>query len=835
MPINEIGTLYTPSIYGRKSFPLNHKGDPIFYKPFDAQSINVVSIDSDTINIPNHFFRTGEPLKYSYNLLSTPIGISPTSPGALGITTQFPSIVYPIVVDKNNIRISLGSSYAANNEYVDITSLGIGTQHSFEAFKQNSKCLITLNNIIQSPISVGSTTKVISYTETSLFLDSLQNIKIGTCLRINDEIVRVASINYDTKEIKLSRGIDVLGTDIVTFSSSLIGGYVDILSGNYNIIKDTIYFDDPPLEGRKIIYKILTSDINYSNYSFNLLTDILTAGSQVLLTWTNPPTEIPQQKYYFVIKNSNNNFSFAETFYNAVQGTKVSFGNISNNEFPVSDFQLVFFYPNIDSTFNGRVFLKSNYDGNLVFDDISEQFTGITSSFELKSSGISTVGIKSDNGILLVNNIFQYPGFDEAFSFTESASKTYANFVGFGTTGFTGKSYDINVKDYPRGGIIVSYGTTSGSNYTPLSAYSNLPLTGSSAGIGASVSFNIDLYGNVKDFKFTNFGYNYKVGEILVPTGTTGVGTQITSDKIQVTINDTIKDSFNAWNIGILDKLDDLSDKTNGVRKTFSLTKDGQRISLDTESQYEIELQYNLLVFVNDVLQIPNSSYTFNGGSIITFTESIPTGSNVKIYIYKGYYNDTFIGTSIPKIKEGDLVQLAQDIYGIPPLEENARIIKEFISADVLRTNVYFDIGLSEDSSQLRSITWTPQKTDLILDGVYLSKSRLEQNSEIDTFSIITQNVTVGIGTTVGITTTLGTYIGLATNIIGINTTAGIGSLISIGDYVESSYTGLGVSIVSIGTSSIGMHTTSSQNISGIVTYSPTGTTTTPISFYRKL
>ena len=834
MPINEIGTIYTPSIYGRKSFPLNHKGDPIFYKIFNSQSSSVVNVSSDIINIPNHFFRTGEPLKYNSGAGSS-IGISTTSPGALGITSQFSSTVYPIVVDKDNIRISLGSSYAASNQYVDITSLGIGTQHSFEAFKQNSKCLITLNNIIQSPISVGSTTNVISYTENSLFVNSLQNIKIGTCLRINNEIVRVASINYDTKEIKLSRGTDVLGTDVITFSSSLIGGYVDVLSGNYNIIKNTIYFDDPPLEGKKIIYKILTPDINYSNYSFNLFTDILTTGSQVLLSWTNPPTEIPQQKYYFVIKNSNNNFSFAETFFNAIQGTKVSFGNISNNEFAVSDFQLVFFYPNIDSTFNGRVFLKSNYDGNLVFDDISEQFTGITSSFELKSSGISTVGIKSDNGILLVNNIFQYPGFDEAFSFVESASKTYANFVGFGTTGFTGKSYDINVKDYPRGGIIVSYGTTSGSNYTPLSAYSNLPLTGSAAGIGASVSFNIDLYGNVKDFKFANFGYNYKVGEILVPSGTTGVGSQTTNDKIHITINDTTKDSFNAWNIGILDKLDDLSDKANGVRKTFSLTKDGQRISLDTESQYEIELQYNLLVFVNDVLQIPNSSYTFNGGSIITFTESIPTGSNVKIYIYKGYYNDTFIGTSVSKIKEGDLVQLAQDIYGIPPVEENARIIKQFISADVLRTDVYSDIGLSEDSSQLRSITWTPQKTDLILDGVYLSKSRPEQNSGIGTFTIITQNVTVGIGTTVGITTTLGTYIGFATNTIGINTTVGIGSLISIGDYVESSFTGLGVSIVSIGTSSIGIRTTSSQNISGITTYSPTGITTTSISFYRKL
>lgn len=270
------------------------------------------------------------------------------------------------------------------------------------------------------------------------------------------------------------------------------------------------------------------------------------------------------------------------------------------------------------------------------------------------------------------------------------------------------------------------------------------------------------------------------------------------------------------------------------------MTKNGQRISLDVDSEYEIELQYNLLVFINDVLQIPNSSYTFNGGSIITFTESIPTGSNVKIYIYKGYYNDTFTGTSVSKIKKGDLVQLAQNIYGIPPVEENPRIIKQFISADVLRTNVYSDLGLSDDSSQLRSITWTPQKTDLILDGVYLSKSRPEQNSGIGSFNIITTNVTIGIGTTVGITTTLGTFVGFCTSIIGINTNVGVGSLIQIGDYVEGSYVSVGATIVSIGSSNInigaassGISTGSGNLYLGITSYSssPTGINTIPLMF----
>lgn len=807
MPINELGTVYTPSIYGRKSFPLNHNNDAIFYKIFNSENSNVVNLNTDIINIPNHFFKTGEPLKYSFNGTDTAVGISTLSPGASGITSQFPNIVYPIILDKDKFRVALASSLALSNNYVNINSLGIGTQHSFEAFKQNSKCLITINNVIQSPISIASTVQILNYTETKITVNSLQNIKTGTCLQINGELVKVSTINYDTNELNLSRGIDVLGTNIVPFSSALIGSYINVLSGNYNIIKNIIYFDEAPLDGKKEAYTVTTSNIVYNDDSFNLLTNTLKTGNQVLLIWINPPIEIPSQKFYYIIKNSENNFSFAESFFNAFNGIKVPFGNVSNNEFPISNFELIFFYPNESSIFTGRVFLKSNYDGNFVADDISEQFTGITSSFELKSSGISTVGISSDNGILLINNIFQYPGSNEAFSFVGSGSSTFVNFVGFGTTGFIGKTYDVNVKDYPRGGIIISYGTTSGINYTPLTSY-NVPLTGSVSGIGASISFNTDIYGNVKDFKFNNFGYNYKVGEILIPTGTFGIGSQITNDKLHIKINETTKDTFNAWNVGILDKLDDLSDKVNGVRKTFSLFKNGQRVSLDVDQEYEIELKYNLLVFVNDILQIPNSSYIFNGGSVITFTEPIPSGSNVKIYFYKGYYNDTFIGQSLSKLKEGDTLQLEQDFYGAPPVQEKSRIIKELTSFDILKTNIYSDIGLSDNSSQLRSITWTPQKTDLIIDGVYLSKARVEQNAGISSFTKIKDSV--------------GSFNGINTSFIGINT-----NNILNGDYVEGNYVGTGVTIVSIGSSTIGIGSTSYST-------SPVGVSTTLLSFYRK-
>jgi hypothetical protein len=895
MPITEINSIYTPSIYGRKSFPLKHNDYSIFYKIFNAQDQNIVGISSDKIFIENHFFKTGEPLKYSPGIGSS-IGISTNSYGANGIATSFSPIIYPIVIDKDNIRVALASSLALNNQYVNITSLGIGTQHSLEAFKQNSKCLVSVNNLIQSPVSIASTTLITDYTATSITTNSLQNISLGSLLKINEEIVKVSSIDYDNKILTISRGVTVLGTESIPFTNSLIGSSVHILSGAYNIIQDVIYFDEPPLEGKKESFTVLTSDINFNTDSFNIITDLLDTGYQVLLSWPNPPVELPSQGYYYLIKNNQNNYSFASTLYNALNGIKIGFNNISNNEFPVTEFRITFFYPSESGAFSGRVFLKSNYDSNQVFDDISEQFTGIASSFELKSSGISTAGISTDNGIVLINNIFQYPEFGESFYYREvgigTTAKTYLDFVGFGTTGFTGKNYDVNVKGYPRGGIILSYGSSFGNNYQPLTAatgianisggsvsgvsiihqgsgyrsgistyyvriigsdsgitpalgianigfgsvtsvtmidggsgfgsttyyatfddpipYENIPLSGSSAGIGASISFDISAEGNVQNLIFKNFGYSYKVGETLSPIGIVTSANWTPSDTLSIQVNDVTKDSFSAWNIGILQKLDDLSPYVNGTRKTFTLMETfnnvSQRLNLDSDSQYEIELQQNLLVFVNDILQVPGLSYTFNKGSKITFSEPIPYGSNVKVYFYKGYYNDVINASALSKIKEGDNLQLNQNIYGSPPIQQNQRTILEIINSDTLRTDVYSDIGLSDSSSQLRSVTWTPQKTDLILNGVIITKSRFEQRSGITSFTKLSEYV--------------GIFTGISTSVIGVATNG-----IQIGDYVEGDYVGTGVTVVSIGSSIIG------------IGYSSTNTgigDTSLLSFYRK-
>lgn len=1026
MPVSDIGAIYTPSIYGRTSFPIRYQQEPIFLKTFNGSSSDIVGISSDKIYIKDHFFKTGERLTYSPGT-GTSIGITSTSPGNIGFSTFLPNIVYPIVLDKDNIRVALASSLALSGDYVNLNSVGVGSAHTLLAEKQNAKSLICIDNIIQSPISVASTVGIVTYTNTSFTLDTLQNVKLGSFIRVynsgKNEITKVSAIDFTNKKVSVSRGSGVMGTPQINFDDEITLYNAEILSGNYNIVKDVIYFADPPLEGRRVNILIPVSDIDFTDNSFTYFTgneENIITGSQAVFYSENPPVELENGGIYFLIRSANNTFQLADSLFNAFNGTEIPFSSNSGNAFPVGAFQFFLILPTENSSFQGRVFLRSNYDGNYVFDDISEQFTGISSSFELKVSGVSTVGISSDNGIVLINNTFQYPESEEAFEYREVGSQTFIDFKGSADT----KSYDVNVGGLPRGGIIVSFGSSSGSLYQPLepaegfavvsaagtvsnvyitnpgsgyrsgittyyvelynaeipgygalavaypnssgiitgvgivtggqdyqyngetstlsttiglldpngtpigvgetsifeyfrgqtvsinnpgyviiddeilkytginnatseltgtlrgqfgtigvqhvsgtsvikyeynyiakfdapSPYDNVPLTGSSAGIGASVRFSIGPDGRIQNLEFTNRGYNYKVGEVLVPDGTLGVSTQTNADKLKITIEDVAKDEFSAWNIGKLRKLEDLTSKVNGVRTIFTLLETVQtptglvarRTSLESDPASGIDLSYNLLVFVNDILQIPNTSYVFLGGSQLEFKEAPPIGSSIKVYFYEGFDGDSQFFQAQTDVKEGDKLQIQRDIFETPPLDQKQRTAKRVVSSDTVRTEVYADRGLSDSSSQRRSISWTPQKSDTIINGEYVFKSRDKLSSGISSIFKLSLPIYSGI-TTIGFTTTAdGTFSGFCTNIIGINTNSGIGSLVQIGDYVEGSYVSIGVTIVSIGSSvidigapSVGISTGVNSFI-GLTSYSssPLGINTIPLSFFRKI
>jgi hypothetical protein len=63
------------------------------------------------------------------------------------------------------------------------------------------------------------------------------------------------------------------------------------------------------------------------------------------------------------------------------------------------------------SNFSGRVYLRKDYGTNLLFDDVSDQFDGVTSDFTLSSNGNSVTGIGSTggNGVVFINGVFQAP------------------------------------------------------------------------------------------------------------------------------------------------------------------------------------------------------------------------------------------------------------------------------------------------------------------------------------------------------------------------------------------------------------------------------------------
>ena len=123
--------------------------------------------------------------------------------------------------------------------------------------------------------------------------------------------------------------------------------------------------------------------------------------------------------------------------------------------------------------------------------DVSDQFTGIDSSFTLKVGAADTVGVgTTGNGLLLLNGVFQTPttfnNADGNFEIVEDAAS------GVSTVKFTGliesnniviSDEDVNQNQLPRGGVIVSLGSTPGLGFAPLK--------------GANLKAKFDSYGTI--------------------------------------------------------------------------------------------------------------------------------------------------------------------------------------------------------------------------------------------------------------------------------------------------------------------------------------------------
>ena len=116
-----------------------------------------------------------------------------------------------------------------------------------------------------------------------------------------------------------------------------------------------------------------------------------------------------------------------------------------------------------------------------------------------------------------------------------------------------------------------------------------------------------------------NFGYGYGSGEVLTVAigGTTGIPTTgvSTYSPFEITVDRTFQSKFSGWNVGEFIVLDKVDQFFNGQRRLFPLSVNGESISFFARANSGINLQSNLLVFVNDILQTPGEGYQFGGGS----------------------------------------------------------------------------------------------------------------------------------------------------------------------------------------------------------------------------
>ena len=682
------------------------------------------------------------------------IGIANTYISGIGVTDKLSGDLYVYKYDNKFIGLCTSPSDALSTSpsLIDLNSVGIGDNHYITATNQNSKCIILIDNIIQSPIvSTGITASIqndLALLDTTLYFSGISSFFGGDLIKINDEIMKINSVGVgSTNFIEVERPL--MGTILSEHSKDTL---ITKLKGNYNIVENKIYFSEAPYGP---IYDEVNGDINIRS----------TFQGRVFLRSGVPGSdERTYEKNYI--------FDDISTQFDAVtKDFKLTSSNQDIAGFSTSNSILL-----VNNIFQSP---ENDYNLSELSSETTLNFTGTATSalYDPNNAGVPRGGIIVSVGS---SNGFGYqPLVSAGGTVTVSIAGTIQSIsIGNSGSGYRYSSQPIVrvgiqtlSTDTPNieyigiasvvGGNIVSVAITNpGSGYTssnppqvvfdePLS-YSNISLTHtlSSSGIGSQARIDIVVGqgSSVIDFTITNYGYSYREGDILTieSGGLSGIPTDTSKpfDPFLITVERTYTDDFNGWSVGELQKLDDIDSLFNGSRKTFAISDNGNRFAIIARDGSDIDLKSVLLIFVNDVLQEPDVAYTFDGGSLITFTEAPKSGDKCRILFYKGTPNIDVVDVDILEtVKVGDTLKIIGDEY---KSTENNRLVTDIILPDTVETNPYNSVGITSNLEFLRPVKWCKQRNDTVIDGLEINKDRIRYEPNISPSSNLIQSVGTG-------------------------------------------------------------------------------------------
>jgi len=449
----------------RTDFNLTSDGYPIFAKTFDPSNTSILNKTTGVFTIPNHFFSNGERLVYApkstfIGIGSVPVGIGATLNSVGVVTTLLPSNVYAIKLSNNTFKLSTRQDYAALGIGVTFTSNGEGNAHQLEMYKKNEKAIIAVDNLVQYPLL---------YTPISHTLSGN-----GGQIGAGSSIFALSGISTISPKDILKIDDEYMGIINVGLGTTNIGPITN--NGTISLVEVVRGF-----VGSSISSHTDSTAVRIYKGSYNIV------GNSIF--FTESPRGNPQ------IERTSGNLIF-ET-----------------------------------SDFTGRVFLRNNYTTNQIYDDISNQFTGIGRTFTLTVGGANTVGLGSTgrNGILFINSVFQTPTTlnnpGNNFKIIENSTLGISSVVFSGITSantldiFTSQ-FDVNQNQTPRGGIIISLGSSTGLGYAPL--------------VGAAVTAVVGAGGSIKSVGLgttDNLGSGYNgivsIGVSVYENGHTGAAASI--------------------------------------------------------------------------------------------------------------------------------------------------------------------------------------------------------------------------------------------------------------------------------------------------------------------